>query len=267
MLGGQSKSFFIAAGLAIAGLLSQSAVSQESLNFVVYGASGRIGGKIVEIALDHGHSVVGVSRNPARLTFDHDNFSAVAGDITDPDSVRAITANADVVAISVVGNGEGNRPENSTMNKAAETMIAVHGGNPNGPHILQIGGATTMLGNAERMVEVLRSSDTPASGIQEGSEPWGMVFGHMSALETYRGSDLNWTVVTPPFDIQGRSSGPGMPSSAQDRLTGQYRTSTSDYVRDAEGNPTPITQSDLAHSLISAAENGEFIKQRFTMGY
>ena len=253
--------------IAVASLLSQFAVSQESMDFVVYGASGRIGSKIVEIALDHGHSVVGVSRDPARLAFDHDNFTAVAGDVTDPESVRAITAHADVVAISVLGNGEGNTPENSTVNRAAQTMAAVHSGNSNGPHILQIGGATTMLGSSDRMLESIRASDSPIAQIEEGSEIWGILFGHMAALDTYRGSDVNWTVVTPPLAIHGLSSGPGIPSAHEDRLTGEYRTATGDHVRDDDGNATAITLSDLAHALVSAAENRRFIRQRFTVGY
>ena len=253
--------------IAVASLLSQFAVSQESMDFVVYGASGRIGSRIVEIALDHGHSVVGVSRDPARLAFDHDNFTAVAGDVTDPESVSAITADADVVAISVLGNGEGNTPENSTVNKAAETMAAVYGGNSNGPHILQIGGATTMLESADQMLEFIRGSGSPIAQIEAGSEVWGMLFGHMAALDTYRGSDINWTVVTPPSEIHGLSSGPGIPSAHEDRLTGEYRTATSDYVRDVDGNATGITLSDLAHALVTAAENRRFIRQRFTVGY
>ena len=55
--------------------------------FVVYGASGNIGGAIVEEALSRGHDVIGVSRTPANLTNDHPGFSAVSGDVTDSDSI------------------------------------------------------------------------------------------------------------------------------------------------------------------------------------
>ena len=51
---------------------------------VVYGATGKIGSKIVTEALDREHKVIGVSRNPKNLTIDHQNFSAVAGDHATP---------------------------------------------------------------------------------------------------------------------------------------------------------------------------------------
>ena len=51
--------------------------------FVVYGASGSVGGAIVEEALSRGHEVIGVSRPPASLQRRHSHFSAVQGDVTD----------------------------------------------------------------------------------------------------------------------------------------------------------------------------------------
>ena len=62
-----------------------------------------------------------------------------------------------------------------------------------------------MLGSADAMLEYLaRAGWTNWDARTEGTEIWGMLFGHMSALETYQASDLNWTVVTPPFNILGQ---------------------------------------------------------------
>ena len=60
----------------LAALLGGAAVqAQDSQSIVVYGASGSIGGLIVNEALERGHSVIGVSRSPDRLTVEHPNFT------------------------------------------------------------------------------------------------------------------------------------------------------------------------------------------------
>jgi hypothetical protein len=73
---------------------------------VVYGASGKIGGVIVDEALGRGHTVIGVARDTSKLKKDNKNFKAVEGDVTELDSFKKVTQGADAVIISVSGGGD-----------------------------------------------------------------------------------------------------------------------------------------------------------------
>jgi len=229
----------------------------NSKTIVVYGASGKIGGLIVKEALERGHSVLGISRNPAKLAVDHANFTPTEGDITDPESIRSVTQGADAIVISVTGPGEGNLPENAMEARAAKAMISAFEGGSSTPHIIQVGGATTMFGSVEAMKENL---PFPA---EEGSPMHGMLFGHMVALQDYKASDISWTVITPPMSILGWS-----PGGLQDAETtkGAYRTSTTEFVTDSEGKSS-IYVLDLAKAIIDEVENGKFVGHQVAVGY
>ena len=60
------------------GLCLSRFASLQADTIVVYGATGAIGSKIVTEALDRGHDVIGVSRNPESFDIDHANFRGVA---------------------------------------------------------------------------------------------------------------------------------------------------------------------------------------------
>ena len=222
---------------------------------VVFGASGKIGGLIVAEALNRGHKVIGVSRNPQALTIDQESFSAVRGDVTSVESFRAVVTGADAVVISVQGNGDGNRPENSTHARAAAAAVVALDGVDGAPYVLQIGGATTMYETKEAMLANMRSAP------DEGTPLYGMFFGHLVALKTYRDSDIDWTVLTPPFGIKGWA-----PDGVKDATrTGSYRTSTTDILTDDSGAPAGIYVADLAVAAVDEIERHKFVRQRFTV--
>jgi len=127
--------------------LSPAAIAET---IVIYGASGTLGSKIVTEALNRDHEVIGVSRNAGSMTLDHENFSTTSGDVTDVDSMVGIIADADVVIISVNGNGEGNRPENAIVNRAAQTFIAAAERlGDDAPRVIQMGGGCAGCGMAD----------------------------------------------------------------------------------------------------------------------
>lgn len=243
-----------ALALAALGLSGITVNAAQADTIVVFGASGNIGGMITQEALSRGHTVIGVSRNPNKFKIDNPNFRGEKGDVTDPESFRALAQQADSIVISVQGSGKGNAPELSTHAIAAKTAVAVLSEMENAPYVLQVGGATTLNESREAMVNNL---PFPA---KEGSAIWGMLFGHWEALQTYRASDIAWTVLTPPLNIMG----PERDSSAV--RTGQYRTSTDTPVRDSEGN-SRVSRQDLAVAAVDELEKKDFSGRRFTVGY
>lgn len=223
---------------------------------VVYGASGKIGGVIVNEALSRGHTVIGVSRDPSKLKTDNKRFKAVEGDVTELDSFKKVTQGADAVIISVSG-GDDKDPKNTTMAKAARVAVQAFTGASKSPEVIQIGGATTMAGTREAMEATLPPFAKP------GTPLYTMVFGHLEALQTYQASKIRWSVLTPPMDIEGMSRD-NKPNDL--KRTGQYRTSTSAAVKDANGKSS-VNIADLAVAAVDEAEKHRFVGQRFTVGY
>lgn len=240
---------------AVVAAVTVPAAQAETKTVVVFGASGKIGGLIVDEALRRGHKVVGISRNPEGVSKDSERFSVKKGDITDVDSFRSVTSGADAVIISVSGTGADNTPENSVHAQAAKTAAAAFGGNHNTPYVLQIGGATTMYETREAMAGQLPFK-APV-----GSRAHSMFFGHLVALETYRASDINWTVLTPPFGIRGWT--PKKITNAEG--TGSYRTSTDGIIMDEDGKRAGVMVADLALAAVEEIENQRFKRQRFTV--
>lgn len=240
---------------ACAAMLLTSAAA-NSATILIYGANGNIGGVIVAEALKRGHTVIGVSRTGEKIPVDNPKFSTIKGDVTDPESFKDSIKGVDAVVISVAGSGKDNAPENAVHARAAVTAVKVLTGMKNAPYVLQIGGATTLLETKEAM---LKNLPFPAP---EGSPSYGMLFGHLLALQTYRASNIDWTVLTPPMDIVGWT-----PKGVTDSVrTGHYRTSTTDAVKDAAGKNS-ISVADLAVAAVDEIEKRQFVRKRFTVGY
>ena len=76
--------------------------TQSVLNILVIGANGGIGKNVVEQALEAGHHVTALVRNPAHLTLAHINLEIIQGDILHPEAFGKYLTNQDAV-ISALG--------------------------------------------------------------------------------------------------------------------------------------------------------------------
>lgn len=237
--------------LLMAGL---SPAAASGARIVVYGATGAIGSLITEEALQRGDTVIGVARDPSKLKVSDPRYTAVAGDITNLDSFKSITKGADAVIISVLDISKGT-PENSVSAQAARVAVQAYSGVANSPHIIDIGAAPTMKYQTQEAI--LANVHLPPD-----SPMYGIILGHLVALQTYRASHIRWTVLTPPSHIQGWTLG----QPPQPHRTGKYRVSTTDLVTDAAGQ-SAIDVADLAVAAVDEAEHPRFVGQRFTVGY
>lgn len=82
---------------------------QTALDILVIGANGGIGKQTVEIALQAGHNVTALVRNPAKLTITHPNLQIVKGDVTHPETFEDYLEGKDAV-ISALGTNTINKP-------------------------------------------------------------------------------------------------------------------------------------------------------------
>ncbi len=79
------------------------------MRIVVFGATGGLGRCIVEQALADGHTVTAVARNPDGSALAHPSLTFHAGNVLDPDRVRAAVEGSDAV-ISAFGVKPGIKP-------------------------------------------------------------------------------------------------------------------------------------------------------------
>ncbi len=76
----------------------------NKMKIVLWGATGLTGREILYQALDAGHKVKAVVRNPELLKIKHTNLIVIQGDVLDAQLVEAVIAGSDVV-ISAIGTG------------------------------------------------------------------------------------------------------------------------------------------------------------------
>lgn len=250
---------FLIVVVASTGIVTQSLQAAENKTIVVYGASGRIGEVIVEVALERGYKVRGVSRNPEKLQFEHRNFLAKKGDITDVNSIRELAKGADAIIISVSAKATDNRAENSLIIHATLSVVDALSNLETQPYIVQVGSASLMYGST---FEEIKNNmlDAPFS-FEEGTVMHPVLIGHQESLRLYQQSKLDWTIIAPPMRILGIYAIPDKTTTKQ-----TYRTSTSGPLIDKDGNKT-IYVRDLAGAAVNEIANRNFLRQVYTVGY
>lgn len=206
----------------------------------VFGANGTIGSAIVKEALDRGHTVTAVVRDPATVTERHPNLSVTTGDVLDPQSVTAAATGQDVLVSAV-----GGKPETigSSAASLAKGLRALGG---KAPRLVAVGGAGSL-----RTPDGTLVWDAP--GLPDGLLK--IMHAHGDALDYYRTvSDLEWTNISPAASID-----PG-------ERTGNYRTGLEDLVVDASGT-SAISVEDFAVAVLDEIETPRHNQQRLGVAY
>ncbi|MFE6979299.1 NAD(P)-dependent oxidoreductase [Streptomyces sp. NPDC057682] len=211
----------------------------------LFGATGTIGSRVLREALDRGHRVTAVVRDPAKITVTDPRLTVVRGDVLDPGSVTAAAEGQDVV-ISAVGGGDG--PGHlATIRPAAEALTeGLRALGDNAPRLITVGGAGS-----------LRTPDGKQVWDAEGLPEFllQIMHAHGDALDYYRTvTDIRWTNCSPAATIE-----PG-------ERTGTYRTGLDDLVTDDSGN-SRITTEDYAVALIDEVENPRHTGERFNVAH
>ncbi len=157
------------------------------MQLTIFGATGGTGAQLVRAALDAGHRVTAVVRDPARVGLAHPRLRVVRGDVLDPPSMRGTLDGADA-AVSALG-APGNTPttvySTGTSNILDEMRRA---GVRRFIGISAVPVAREELGAFDRLIvyPVLRRL-------------FGEGYADMGRMEeVLRHSDVDWTVVRPP---------------------------------------------------------------------
>ena len=223
-------------GLTLLGLAGSACAASRPLTITVYGGTGRIGQRIVQEALNRGHQVTVVARDPSTLTITHTGLAVAKGDATDTAAVAKQIEGQEVV-ISAIGLGRDNTQGNDLLVRAAQSLVAaIRTQKGTKPRLLVVGGANTLQPGAAM-------SQRPA-GMQQQQT--------LDYLRTVK--DVQWGYFSPASEI--------IPGTR----TGKFRLGSEQLVKDANGKSS-ISMEDYAVAMIDEAEKPAHIRQQFTVGY
>jgi putative NADH-flavin reductase len=212
------------------------------MKVTVFGATGRIGQQVVRQALDTGHKVTAVVRDPARLDLRHPALEvATVPSLTDPEPLLP-TLEASDAAISAVGpRGRKDGPVASTATRGIL-------------HAMQATGV-------RRLVAV---SAVPVGPVPDGESLVNRrillplisafareVYADLAAMEDeLRHSPTDWTILRPPKLVNKP-------------LTGNYRTCVGGNVPRGYS----ISRADVAHAMLDMLNDPTTIKQPVGIAY
>ena len=234
-------------GLPIADAHSEGRWTETGMKtgtLLVIGATRGTGRQVMQQALAAGHSVVALTRDPARIDVPHDvpdqRLSVVRGDVLDPASLAPAMVGQDAV-ISSFG-----------VTSRRPTTLYSDGMR----NIIQAMRAT----GARRLVAV---SAWPLSGDDGDTLPsrlllkpllWALlrpVYADMATMEDeIRQSGLDWTIVRPP-------------RLTDKPPTGRYRTAFNRSVR----RGYTISRADLADAIVKLLDDPRAIHAAVGIGY
>lgn len=230
--------------VTLLGLFDTPAAAAEALKVSVIGGSGMIGQRVVREALNRGHAVTLVARDPSKVTETHERLTVVKADVLDPDAIAKVAAGQDVL-VSAVGVGREANPDSTFYLEAADSLItALRSLGDAAPRLIVVGG----VGSLKDASGALLLERVPADRKPEH-------VGQKAALDFYRTvEDVKWTYVSPPGRI------------APGERTGAYRTGDDQLLTNEKGE-SGISMEDYAVALIDEAENPRHTGRRFTVGY
>ncbi|MCA0972364.1 SDR family oxidoreductase [Halobacillus litoralis] len=204
------------------------------MKIIVFGATGKTGLELVSQALDSGHDVTAFVRTPSKLTLQHERLHTIQGDALDIDAVEKAISGHEAVA-SCLGS-EGLKPSRVLEQMAGNIVKGMqkHG--------------------VSRIVYVA------SAGIHKeipGFTGWmsqrilkNVLVDHRNAVNAMIAAKLDYTIARPMQLKDGerketyRTAEIGVPHSGKE-----------------------IHRSDVAHFLLEALENDQWIKQTVGLAY
>ena len=213
------------------------------MKIAIIGYTGFVGSAVVKEALDRGHHVTGIARNPTKLPA-HPNLTPVKGDVFDTDHLAQQLIGHEAVIHSY-------RPPRDHPDRRGEQIRATKSiilalKKAGVKRILAVGGAGTL--EASPGVRVMDTPELPTDWMMSAISTAEIKY----SLEKER--DLDWTSLSPSLYLR-----PG-------QRTGKFRLGADRILRDIDG-VSRISVEDYAVAMIDELEVSRHISMRFTVGY
>lgn len=213
------------------------------MKIVLIGATGYVGSAILKEALDRGHHVTAVARDPEKLS-SHAHLHPRKADIYQEDEVARLVAGHDAV-ISAFNPGWSNPDIYNQQIKGTRAII--NGVKQAGVRrLLFVGGAGSL--EVKPGVQALDLPDFPKE-YKQGALATREALAHLR-----QETGLEWSYLSPAADL--------FPGSR----TGQFRLGTDQMLKDAKG-ASRISVQDYAMAMIDELEKPTHVRSRFTVGY
>ena len=197
------------------------------------GATGNIGSRVLDEALQRKHKVTAITRDASKVK-PRPGMAVRQGSTTDPAAMAAILKGHDVVVASVKWNEADVRHVLDAVRRSGvkRVLFVVGAGS-----LLRADGRTHFEHMAEKGIQPPTSR--PAA---------------LALAEVRKVTDLDWTAISPPASIQ-----PG-------ERTGKFRLGTEHLLEDENGE-SRITREDFAVAILDEIEKPRHVRRRFTAAY
>jgi len=208
------------------------------MKVVVYGATGNAGSEIVKELIRRGHAVTGVARKVDSLKR-LQGVTAKTDDLSNVDAMAAIIRGTDAVVSAYAPP-----PDKTDLFVDITRLQTEAVKKAGGPRLLVVGGAGLL--EVAPGVTLIKSGHLPAEYLPIATS-------HEKALGVLRGSDINWTYLSPAaFFVPGER-------------TGKFRLGSKELVTDAKGE-SKISFADYAIALVDEIEKPAHERASFSVG-
>ncbi|MCC3375266.1 NAD(P)-dependent oxidoreductase [Cohnella sp. REN36] len=164
------------------------------MNLLIFGATGRVGGRLAALALRDGHRVFALVRSPDKLGAPREGLTAIPGDaLREADIACAMDVRPDAV-VSALGT-DGATTLSSAMPLLTAAMEKAGVG-----RLVTIGTAGILQSRAEPELLRYQSGESRRKLTRAAEE-------HRRVYEFLRESALNWTIVCPTYLPDGEATG------------------------------------------------------------
>ena len=203
------------------------------MKIAIIGATGNVGTRLVNEALNRHHAVSGIARDPSKLTR-RTGLSTTLGDVTKPDALLPLLKGHDAIISSLRVQGTDAQQLIELVRRSGVKRYLV------------VGGAASLEIAPGQIL--LDSPHFPPAYKPEASAAKAF----LDALRNV--NDLDWTFLSPSAFF-----GPG-------ERTGKFRLADNTLLTAADGKSS-ISYEDFAVAMLDEVENPKHIRGRFTVGY
>jgi putative NADH-flavin reductase len=213
------------------------------MKIIVFGATGDVGSRVVTEAITRGHDVTAVVRNEAGLAKLPETATGRIVDVSDLSAVANAMFGHDLAISSL------RTPSGQEGDVVGLTRSILKGASVAGVRVIIVGGAARLrLPNGSPHTVLSDPGFLPESVVPTARASFAQYELCMS------NADVAWTYASPSALLR-----PGT-------RRGKFRTGTDTLLLDADGN-SEISMEDFAVALVDEAQNAQFKRTSFTVGY
>jgi len=217
-------------------------------DIILIGGSGFVGSAILEEALNRGHKVTALVRNPEKIQVKNENLTVLAVDATDVEALSKVVAGKDAV-ISAYNPGWGNpRLYEELLENYPKIIEGVKKAGVQ--RLLVVGGAGVLY--VQPGMRLMDSGTLPAE-LMPAVKGEGELFLNVLSKD----NDIDWVYFAPPANLGNMGKG---------IRTGKYRLGTDTLLVDEKGDSF-ISVEDYAVAMIDELEQEAHHKALFTAAY